>query len=151
GGTGTDTASYLDHTADVTATLDGIANDGAPLLGEVDNIKSDVENLMGGLGNDTLTGNASANSINGELGDERMNGLGGIDVLDFSDAPNAITVDLTIVNTPQPTGEGNDTLIGTGTPAVNSFENVNGPTTPFSGNVIKGNAGVNVLTGSSAA
>ena len=50
---GIDTASYIDHESDVVATLDGVKNDGTAAKSEVDWIKSDVENLIGGNGNPT--------------------------------------------------------------------------------------------------
>ncbi|HEX8105488.1 MAG TPA: calcium-binding protein [Solirubrobacteraceae bacterium] len=81
GGTGTDMASYndfFDATA-ITASLDGTANDGP--AGENDFVKSDVENLEGGPGNDTLSGNAVANRIVGNQGTDTINGFGGDDDL----------------------------------------------------------------------
>ena len=49
---GVDTVSYATHTAPVTVTLDGAAGDGA--AGENDNAAT--ENVIGGSGDDTLTG-----------------------------------------------------------------------------------------------
>ena len=43
GGEGTDTVTYLDHQASVHVNFDGVANDG--LIGEYDNVHSDVESL----------------------------------------------------------------------------------------------------------
>ena len=43
GGEGIDTVTYLDHQASVEVTFDGVANDG--LIGEYDNVHSDVESL----------------------------------------------------------------------------------------------------------
>ena len=84
GGLGIDTATYIDHSTDVVANLDGSANDGTgcvvtpalpqPLSCEGDTIKTDIENLHGGSGNDTLTGNTAANLLNGGLGDEHAQG-----------------------------------------------------------------------------
>ena len=78
GGAGIDTVSYHTHTADVTVTFDGIANDGA--AGENDAI-SNFENIIGGKGNDTLEGDNAANYINGAEGNDVIRGFGGNDSL----------------------------------------------------------------------
>jgi Ca2+-binding RTX toxin-like protein len=61
GGADTDSASFEYHTAAVNVTLDNQANDGQS--GENDRVASDVENLIGGAGDDTLVGDAGANDI----------------------------------------------------------------------------------------
>jgi Ca2+-binding RTX toxin-like protein len=65
----------------VTVTLDGAANDGT--IGENDNIKADVEGLLGSRGGDTLTGQATAvaNVFNGYEGNDTLNGNAGDDSL----------------------------------------------------------------------
>ena len=79
GGDGIDTATYVDHAADVKVTIDDIANDGA--AGELDNVRSDVENVEGGSGNDNITGSALDNVLNGGGGDDTLSGLAGNDTL----------------------------------------------------------------------
>ena len=87
GGPGTDTVTYgapffhpvsarLDP---VTVDLDDVADDGAS--GEGDNAHSDIENLVGGLAGDTLTGDADANVISGYDGGDTVRGLAGGDTL----------------------------------------------------------------------
>jgi Ca2+-binding RTX toxin-like protein len=78
GGAGTDTASFL-FTTSVTASIDGVANDGHP--GENDNIATDVENLEGSPENDVLIGSDSANLFDPSYGDDQVSGLGGNDTL----------------------------------------------------------------------
>jgi hypothetical protein len=63
----------------VTANLDGAADDGE--AGENDSIASDVEDLIGGTGNDALTGDLAANTLTGNSGDDVLNGGEGVDVL----------------------------------------------------------------------
>jgi Ca2+-binding RTX toxin-like protein len=77
-GQGTDTVTYVDHAGPVTASLDGIANDGQ--AGEGDNVLN-AENIIGGSGNDTLTGNAGPNILRGLAGNDRLFGLAGNDTL----------------------------------------------------------------------
>ncbi len=81
GGSGTDTASYAERSANVTASLDGVNNDGEGGGGEGDNIQSGVENLLGGAGNDTLTGNAGTNRLTGGDGGDGVFGGDGTDTL----------------------------------------------------------------------
>jgi hypothetical protein len=91
GGDGTDIAEYTDrtkanfgtrrqrHLMSVSASLDGIANDGHP--GENDLILANVENLLGGQGNDTLTGNDGPNVLAGGRGLDSISGGGGADTI----------------------------------------------------------------------
>jgi Ca2+-binding RTX toxin-like protein len=79
GGEGTDTVTYVDHTAAVTATIGGTATSTEDGAG--DSVSADVENLTGGAGDDTLTGNGAANSLIGAQGDDGVSGLGGNDDL----------------------------------------------------------------------
>ena len=52
----------------VVLSLDGVRNDGED--GELDDIGSDVENLEGGEGNDSLTGNTAGNYLAGGAGND---------------------------------------------------------------------------------
>jgi Ca2+-binding RTX toxin-like protein len=78
GGPGRDLVTYLSHETEITASLDGLANDG--MAGE-DFIRGDVENLMGGMGSDHLVGNASANRLAGAPGSDVLEGGDGRDRL----------------------------------------------------------------------
>jgi Ca2+-binding RTX toxin-like protein len=82
GGSGIDTVEYTDRVtarAGVTASLNGTADDGA--TDEGDFILSNVENLLGGRGNDILIGNEANNLIAGARGADQIFGFGGDDVL----------------------------------------------------------------------
>jgi Ca2+-binding RTX toxin-like protein len=50
------------------------ADDGTTGAGENDDVESDVENLLGGSGNDVLTGSVQSNLINGNAGDDDLSG-----------------------------------------------------------------------------
>src|SRR5882757_3922139 len=79
GGAGTDLVSYADHkpNSPVHASLDGLVNDGGP--GESDTIGTDVEDLDGGHGNDTLIGDDGPNVLDASTGNDVINGKGGLD------------------------------------------------------------------------
>jgi Ca2+-binding RTX toxin-like protein len=78
GGPGVDTASYRDHNTAVVASLgSGVERDSA--IGETDHIGSDVENLSGGSGDDSLAGNNGNNGLDGGPGKDRLTGGNGND------------------------------------------------------------------------
>ncbi len=132
GGSGTDTASFSGRNEAVTATLRG-ANDGIASVaaGQIASLRN-IENLVGGLGNDVLTGDAGDNRIEGGAGDDVLDGGAGVDTVSYRDT-NGVTVDLSLT-TAQNTGLGNDTLV--------NFENV---LTGSGNDTITGNAGDNVF------
>jgi Ca2+-binding RTX toxin-like protein len=89
GGTGVDLADYSARTSHVTLSIDGTANDGAP--GELDNVKTDVENATGGSGNDTMLGGAPANVLVGGAGEDSLDGEAGNDSLDGGTGADELT------------------------------------------------------------
>ncbi|MET0816305.1 MAG: MopE-related protein, partial [Solirubrobacteraceae bacterium] len=86
GGAGTDEATYQDNNDDapVSVTLDDIANDGR--AGVLGNVRSDVEDILGGDGDDFLKGDKDNNRIRGDLdpddGDDILDGGLGRDILE---------------------------------------------------------------------
>jgi Ca2+-binding RTX toxin-like protein len=76
-GTGpdSDTANYFDRWNKLSLTLDGARNDGE--AGEQDIIATDVENLHGGSGDDTLVGDGQGNILYGMNGNDTLRGNGG--------------------------------------------------------------------------
>jgi Ca2+-binding RTX toxin-like protein len=132
GGVGSDTASFAGFTAGFTATLNGTTDAIASVGGlQIAALRS-IENLLGGDGNDVLTGDANANAIDGGLGDDILDGGAGVDTLTFRGA-TGVTVNLATL-TAQNTGVGNDTIIG--------FENVR---TGAGADNVTGDANDNVL------
>jgi Ca2+-binding RTX toxin-like protein len=84
GGTGRDTASYRLHAAPVNVSLDNIANDG--VTGERDTNLSDVEDVQGTDGNDTLTAHSTvSNHLFGLDGADTLNTVDGISANDEAD------------------------------------------------------------------
>jgi Ca2+-binding RTX toxin-like protein len=95
GGAGTDRADYGERTADLTITLciDTVTtgapastasectdSDGDGALTEDDNVVN-VEELVGGAGNDMLTGSTAGETIQGGVGNDRIDGGAGDDML----------------------------------------------------------------------
>uniref|UniRef100_UPI00398C6C3E DUF5801 repeats-in-toxin domain-containing protein n=4 Tax=Aeromonas hydrophila TaxID=644 RepID=UPI00398C6C3E len=78
GGSGNDTASYLDSTAGVTVTVNG--NNQITGGAGTDSL-SNMENLIGSMFNDSLTGDGNANVLSGLAGNDILIGGGGDDML----------------------------------------------------------------------
>ena len=98
GGSGTDTVTYASHAA-VTVTLDGANNDGTG--DEQDNVRPDVEKVVGTGGGDTLIGSGGDDTLDGAGGTDRLEGLGGGDTLIGGLGTNDATFG----------GEGDDTIM----------------------------------------
>jgi Ca2+-binding RTX toxin-like protein len=79
GGAGRDGVSYYGETLDVRADLDGVRDDGP--LGQGDLIGTDVEDLFGGEGDDTLQGSSADNYLYGNGGNDHIRGFGGEDTI----------------------------------------------------------------------
>ena len=70
---------YFGRTQGVTVDLDNVADDGA--TGERDNVRSNVENLSGGAGDDTLNSLGAFSRLDGFGGNDTLLGGGGPDTL----------------------------------------------------------------------
>jgi hypothetical protein len=90
GGAGVDTLDASKRTAALSITLDDQANDG--LAGEGDDVRSTVENVYGGSGDDVIVGSAAANTLRGGPGNDRLDGLDGDDLFDEGDAASGADV-----------------------------------------------------------
>jgi len=80
GGAGVDTAVYANRSEPLHLDRDGDADDGA--AGEVDRIEADVEQLVGGDGDDVLLGTDRGDDLDGGGGDDTLVGLAGRDTLE---------------------------------------------------------------------
>jgi hypothetical protein len=111
GGAGRDVVVYSDASAardvPVAVTLDDAANDGAS--GEADNVFSDVEDVVGTPGDDTLAGSAATNALTGGAGNDTLTGGAGRDALRGGDG-----VDTLLSND----GESDDVACGAGADSV---------------------------------
>lgn len=124
GGTGSDTVSYVGSATDVTVSLvTGLGTGGDAEGDQLIN----VENLIGGDGDDTLIGNASANALEGGAGN---------DTVSYEDSLIAgVTVSL-VANS----GTGGDALGDT----YSGIENLTGSA---QADTLIGDANDNILTG----
>lgn len=92
GGAGIDTVDYSLRVAVLTITMDGAAaNDGDGTATENDDVKADVENVVCGNQDDTVTGNDLDNAIDGGAGADTLTGGIGNDVLDGGAGADTVT------------------------------------------------------------
>ena len=125
GGDRIDTAVYASRAQPLTVTLDDAAGDGQS--GEGDNVRSDVENVVGGAGDDALSGSETANAIAGGAGADHLTGAGGADALDGGPGDDLVDVRDGGADTIA-CGAGNDTVNADAQDAVGSdCERVNRP------------------------
>ena len=85
GGAGQDRADFSHRNQNFNISLDDVANDGATddtgAVIEKDNVKSDVEDLKTGNGNDLLRGSGAANVLGAGNGLDTVYGMGGNDTI----------------------------------------------------------------------
>lgn len=152
GGNGSDTASYANTIAPVTVSLLVTTAQATGWAG-TDTLQQ-IENLIGGAGNDKLTGNALGNFIKGGAGNDTisagggndvieggngndaLNGGDGIDTLSYAGSTAAVTVNLANTSAQSTVGAGVDTIA--------LFENLIGG---FAADRLTGNAGANLIDG----
>ncbi|MDQ3756453.1 MAG: fibronectin type III domain-containing protein [Actinomycetota bacterium] len=160
GGAGSDTADYSTAGAAVLANLATPAGN----TGEADDdTYTTVENLRGTSFDDSLTGDAAANVLDGRDGsdsvsgsagndtliggggDDQLSGQGDFDTADYSTSPASVTVSLAVTTAQATGGAGNDTL--------NGLENLTGSafddrlTGRNDDNIVSGGAGNDTLAG----
>ncbi len=82
GGIGTDTASYAEKTLALKVTLKGSQETSVLVGGVFEDTLRNVENIIGGSGDDEITGDTLANLLEGGGGNDRLTGLAGKDTLD---------------------------------------------------------------------
>jgi Ca2+-binding RTX toxin-like protein len=82
GGAGIDTVSYAEKTLPLVLTLNGPLYSAAMVGGTIEDTIRNFENVIGGSGNDTITGDGLDNALFGGNGDDTLAGGGGSDTID---------------------------------------------------------------------
>ncbi len=143
-GAGSDTVSYYGSSAAVTVNLNTHSNSGGDAATDV---LYGVENIVGSINNDVLTGDGNSNTIEGGLGNDTLDGGAGAgDTVSYSLATSAVSINLATTSA-QNTG-------GAGTDTISNFENLIGSASGdtltgsgSTGNTINGGAGNDVIYG----
>ena len=142
GGAGFDTAYYSERTAAISVVLKGASATSVFVGGVAEDTLLNVEGVVGGAGDDVLTGDGLANAFRGGLGQDRIDGGAGLDTADYRD--KAVAVSVTLAGSKAATvfvgGVAEDTLL--------NVENVTGGT---GDDVLKGDGLANVLSGGAGA
>ncbi len=99
GGGGNDFLTYAARAAGVTVTMDGVFDDGE--AGESDNVGADIEDAIGGNGDNVLVGSTAGNDLTGGPGNDVIDGGSGDDTLSGG-----------LGNDRQTGGAGNDFVFG---------------------------------------
>ena len=131
-----DTVDYSARAFPLRVTPDGVAaNDGE--AGELDNVGSDVENLVGGFHNDSFGSNGSNNNYNGGLGDDTFEGGAGNDTLTGGSGDDSMS------------GEGdNDTInAGNGDDTIDGGAGIDNVDGGLGSDLIDGDSGTDTLNG----
>lgn len=155
GGTGVDFASYASASEDLSLSLMDAALVSSAFGTDT---FSTIEGLIGGSGNDSLTGDALANllyggegadTLSGGAGNDVLRGDGGTDTASYSSASAGVVVSLAVIRSQVTGGAGADTLL--------LIENLTGSnyndtlTGNALANVLSGGDGSDVLTGGAGA
>ena len=152
---GRDIASYAARTSGVTVSIDNVANDGSS---EGDDVRSDVERVLGGSGADTLTGTSGNEELDGAGGDDVLRATGGADTLiggsgrdlaDYSARTRSVSIALD--------DSANDGEAGEGDDVRSDVERVHGGSAgdalagSDADNELRGNSGDDTLSGGAGA
>ncbi|WP_262030827.1 cadherin domain-containing protein [Microvirga sp. Mcv34] len=87
GGAGVDTAIFdLSTGARINLSLTTAQN-----TGQGNDVLEEIENIVTGNGNDTVTGSAAANALTGNYGDDKLSGGAGDDTLNGGDGDDLLT------------------------------------------------------------
>ncbi|WP_414720224.1 hypothetical protein [Sulfuricurvum sp.] len=101
GGQGTDTVDYTAISNNISVTLAGAAVATVTVTGGNNDTVVNIENVIGGSGNDYIIGDGNSNYLNGGTGNDTLLGGGGNDTLTDTSGTNTFAG-----------GAGNDTITG---------------------------------------
>lgn len=161
GGTGSDMAHYDDETTDLVISLANAALNTGTAAGDT---FDGIEGLVGGSGNDQLTGDANTNFLFGRDGNDVIDGGAGYDYLYGGKGDDTFVVDAVFDQILEVAGEGTDTvkasvsyaladnienLILTGAADIDGEGNAldNALTGNGGGNLLDGKAGADAMAG----
>ena len=105
GGDGIDTVSYVNAAAMVTVDLAA----GTAIGGTGEDGLANIENVIGSVFGDTITGSSGDNILEGGLGDDTIDGSSGLDFASYASATSSVTADL--LDGTSSGGAGQDTLL----------------------------------------
>lgn len=141
GSDGVDTIDYGGRASALVCSLDGVGEDGEP--GELDNVFADIENVIGGAGDDSLTGSARNNIIIGGAGADTVRGGAGLDTMSYATS-TAVTATLPVNVNSTDHSVSNGINAGEFDVLFGDLENLTGGS---GADLLTGNSGPNELVG----
>ena len=145
----------LGRGAVVTLTANSSNVVGAITAGLTAATTTNIEDALGGIGNDTLVGNIYDNVLTGNAGNDSLNGVSGHDTLIGGKGNDSYTVDDSNSAVVEKNAEGTDLVLSSINYSLGNYVenltltgsgNINGTGNSLA-NIINGNAGDNILTG----
>ncbi|HEY8355976.1 MAG TPA: hypothetical protein VIL30_00840 [Ramlibacter sp.] len=106
---------------------------------------SNIERVRGSLHNDVITGSVVDNVLRGLAGNDRLDGGGGFDVADYSEAASGVKVNLALASNQATGGDGTDQLLDI--EGVLGSRNNDTLTGDAGDNTLRGRGGDDVLDG----
>lgn len=152
GESGNDTVKYSSATQGVTVNLASGRASGTEIG---DDRLSNIENVIGGTGDDNITGNSKSNYLVGDNGNDTLNGGKGIDTLVGGDGNDTYVVDKAGDIVIEQANEGTDSVQSSASFVLGDYvenisllgkSNINATGNELD-NVIVGNRGKNILIG----
>jgi len=149
GDLGIDTIVYDDRSDNISANLSTGISVNITVGAATDQV-SNIENITGGSGNDTLIGSSVTNiliggagndTIQGGLGDDDLQGGDGIDTINYDYSTLGITLNL---GTADGTGNVNVNIAAGDQDIINGFENIIGTN---QNDTLTGDSAVNIING----
>ena len=140
GGTaaGSDTASYAGSEAPVTVNLETGVHSGGDAAGDT---LTNIDNLIGSVGDDTLTGDDQDNILIGGAGADTLDGGTGTDTVSYENFPTGASVDVNLIT-------GMATAAGTGSGGdIDTLSNIENVIGSSAGDSITGSTSANIITG----
>ncbi len=142
GGVGNDTLNYSSRTVNITFNMAS----GVSGTGESDTLNGDIENAIGGSGNDTFNGTGADNTFTGGDGTDSYTGGTGSDTVSFAPAVNPATATVAGSATDGSAANNTETMPAdvenlTGGPIGDSL------TGDATANALDGGDGADILTG----
>lgn len=135
---GTDTIDLTGTTLGSTLSLASTASQVVNTNLTLQFTATELENIIGGSGNDNFTGNASANTFIGGAGADTITGGGGTDTASYANSAAAVSVDLTLVGAQTGSGDASGDVLSGITNLIGS---------DVTGDILVGNSSANYLSG----
>ena len=144
---GTDTVLFSDETLAVVLTLIGATDATAMIGGQAGDIVRNVENVIGGAGNDILTGDVLVNLLDGQAGDDVLNGGFGKDILDGGTGIDTASYTTQTVSVAVTLNGASNALVSVGGFVEDTIRNIENLIGGLGADTLIGDALANVLTG----